>query len=46
VGLIAACDIAVASHSAIFVCLEAIGVIPAVISPYVIKAIGERQAGR
>ena len=47
VGLIAACDIAVASHSAIF-CLSEVklGVIPAVISPYVIKAIGERQAGR
>lgn len=47
VGLIAACDIAVASHSAIF-CLSEVklGVIPAVISPYVLKAIGERQASR
>ena len=47
VGLIACCDIAVASESARFSLSEVkLGLIPAVISPYVIAAIGERQAGR
>ncbi|MBQ4835581.1 enoyl-CoA hydratase-related protein [Pseudoalteromonas luteoviolacea] len=46
-GLIACCDIAVATANAKF-CLSEVklGLIPAVISPYVIKAIGERQARR
>lgn len=46
-GLIACCDIAVASPNAKF-CLSEVklGLIPAVISPYVIRAIGERQARR
>ncbi|MFY8274973.1 enoyl-CoA hydratase-related protein [Pseudoalteromonas sp. SSDWG2] len=46
-GLIAACDIALASPTAKF-CLSEVklGLIPAVISPYVIKAIGERNARR
>ncbi|MBQ4850621.1 enoyl-CoA hydratase/isomerase family protein [Pseudoalteromonas sp. MMG012] len=46
-GLIACCDIAVATENAKF-CLSEVklGLIPAVISPYVIKAIGERQARR
>lgn len=46
-GLIACCDIAVATPDAKF-CLSEVklGLIPAVISPYVIKAIGERQARR
>ncbi|MBQ4810158.1 enoyl-CoA hydratase/isomerase family protein [Pseudoalteromonas luteoviolacea] len=46
-GLIACCDIAVAASDAKF-CLSEVklGLIPAVISPYVIKAIGERQARR
>jgi methylglutaconyl-CoA hydratase len=46
-GLIACCDIAVATSNAKF-CLSEVklGLIPAVISPYVIKAIGERQARR
>ena len=46
-GLIACCDIAVATNQAKF-CLSEVklGLIPAVISPYVIKAIGERQARR
>lgn len=46
-GLIACCDIAIAQPSAKF-CLSEVklGLIPAVISPYVIKAIGERQARR
>ena len=47
VGLVAACDIAVASLSAAFSLSEVrLGLIPAVISPYVIAAIGERQARR
>ena len=47
VGLVAACDIAVASLSASFSLSEVrLGLIPAVISPYVIAAIGERQARR
>lgn len=46
-GLIAACDIAIASRTATFRLSEVkIGVIPAMISPYVIAAIGERQARR
>lgn len=47
VGLVASCDIAVASLSASFSLSEVrLGLIPAVISPYVITAIGERQARR
>lgn len=44
-GLIAACDIAIASTNARFCFSEIkLGLIPAVISPFVVKAIGERQA--
>ena len=47
VGLIAACDIALAADSASFSLSEVkLGLIPAVISPYVIHAIGERAARR
>ena len=47
VGLVACCDIAVASQAATFSFSEAkLGLIPAVISPYVIAAIGERAARR
>ncbi|MGH8496859.1 MAG: enoyl-CoA hydratase-related protein [Gammaproteobacteria bacterium] len=47
VGLIACCDIAIASSKAKFALTEVrLGVLPAVISPYVIAAIGERQARR
>jgi methylglutaconyl-CoA hydratase len=47
VGLVAACDIAVASLSASFSLSEVrLGLIPAVISPHVIAAIGERHARR
>ena len=47
VGLIAACDIAIASDVAQFSLSEVrLGLIPAVISPYVMSAIGERQARR
>jgi methylglutaconyl-CoA hydratase len=46
-GLVAACDIAVAGHSAEF-CLSEVklGLVPATISPYVIAAMGERAAYR
>jgi methylglutaconyl-CoA hydratase len=47
VGLVACCDIAVASSSAKFCLSEArLGLIPAVISPYVVAAMGERSARR
>ena len=47
VGLVACCDIAVGTQSATFSLSEArLGLIPAVISPYVIAAIGERAAHR
>ncbi len=46
-GLTAACDIAVASAAASFATTEVrFGIIPAVISPYVIAAIGQRAARR
>ena len=47
VGLVACCDIAVASERASFSLSEVkLGLIPATISPYVIEAIGARQARR
>jgi len=47
IGLVAACDIAMASRTATFRLSEVkIGVIPSMISPYVIAAIGQRQARR
>lgn len=46
-GLAAACDICVASSLATFATPEVrLGLVPAVIGPYVIRAIGERQAYR
>jgi methylglutaconyl-CoA hydratase len=46
-GLVAACDIAIASRRATFRLSEVkLGVIPAMISPYVTAAIGERMARR
>ncbi len=46
-GIIAACDIAIATRTATFRLSEVkIGVIPAMISPYIIGAIGERHARR
>jgi len=47
VGLAACCDIVLATERASF-CLSEVklGLIPAVISPYVVRAIGERQARR
>ena len=46
-GLVAACDVAIASTEATF-CLSEVklGLIPATISPYVIRAMGERSAQR
>ena len=47
VGLVACCDIAIATRNATFGLTEArLGLLPAVISPYVIDAIGARQARR
>jgi methylglutaconyl-CoA hydratase len=47
VGLLSCCDIAVAVDTAKFTLSEVkLGLVPAVISPYVIAAIGQRQARR
>lgn len=47
VGLVAACDIAIAADTAYFALSEVrLGLVPAVISPFVIEAIGPRQARR
>lgn len=45
VGLVACCDIAIAARSAKF-CLSEVrlGLIPAVVGPYVVKAVGARRA--
>lgn len=47
VGLVAACDLAIASVSARFAISEVrLGLIPAVISPYLERALGARQTRR
>jgi len=47
VGLVAACDIAIGSREATFRLSEVRrGIVPAMISPYVVAAIGERHARR
>jgi len=47
IGLIACCDLAVAVNEAEFAVTEVrLGLIPAVISPYLIRAMGPRQARR
>jgi methylglutaconyl-CoA hydratase len=47
VGLVACCDVAIATQKASFGLTEAkLGLIPAAISPYVVSAIGERAARR
>jgi len=47
VGLACACDIAIAADSASFAVSEArFGILPAVIGPYVVNAVGKRQARR
>ncbi|MGO4715447.1 enoyl-CoA hydratase/isomerase family protein [Bradyrhizobium sp. 2TAF24] len=47
IGLVAACDIAIATSDATF-CLSEVrlGLVPAVISPYVLRAIGQRVGRR
>jgi methylglutaconyl-CoA hydratase len=45
VGLACACDIAIAADNASFAVSEArFGILPAVIGPYVVNAVGKRQA--
>jgi methylglutaconyl-CoA hydratase len=47
VGLVAACDIAVAVEAASFVLSEVkLGIVAATISPHVVRAMGARQAAR
>ncbi len=47
VGLVCACDIAIAADNATFAVSEAkFGILPAVIGPYVTNAVGRRQARR
>ena len=47
IGLVAACDIAIGSRDATFRLSEVrLGIVPAMISPYVVAAIGERYARR
>lgn len=45
VGLMSACDVPVASDDAVFALTEVrLGIVPALISPYVIRRIGDRHA--
>ncbi|MGE0408642.1 MAG: enoyl-CoA hydratase-related protein [Amphiplicatus sp.] len=47
IGIAAACDIAIAAEGAFFAFSEArLGIIPAIVAPFVIEAIGARQARR
>ncbi|MFN3303423.1 MAG: enoyl-CoA hydratase-related protein [Roseateles sp.] len=47
VGLVAACDMAVASDAASFAVSEArMGILPAVIAPHLVNAVGVREARR
>lgn len=47
VGLVACCDMAIAAREAVFSLSEVrLGLIPAVISPYVVQAIGTRASRR
>ena len=47
VGLVACCDIAIGAQDAVFALSEAkLGLVPATIGPYVVEAIGARQARR
>jgi methylglutaconyl-CoA hydratase len=46
-GLVAACDVAIAGEAARFATSEVrLGIVPAVISPFVVRAIGPREARR
>lgn len=47
VGLVCACDVAIAADRAFFQLSEVrLGLLPAVISPFVVRAVGERHARR
>ena len=47
VGLVAACDVAIAAERALFALSEVrLGLVPAVISPYVLRAVGPRACRR
>lgn len=47
VGLACACDVAIAAEPAVFSVSEAkFGILPSVIGPYVVNAVGKRQARR
>ncbi len=47
VGLVAACDIAVAAEQAEFALTEVkLGILPAAVGPYIVSAMGPRQATR
>ena len=47
VGLVACCDVAIALDTAHFCFSEVkLGLLPAMISPYIVRAMGERQARR
>ena len=47
VGLVSACDIAIAAEGAVFATSEVrLGILPAVIAPFVVRAIGPREARR
>ena len=47
VGIVAACDIALATYDALFALTDIkLGMLPAIISPYFVAAIGQRQAQR
>ena len=47
IGLVACCDIAIATQNAIFCFSEVrLGLVPAIISPYIVKALGKRIALR
>jgi len=47
VGLVAACDIAIASEQAVFAMREVrLGILPAVVAPFVRRAMGERVCRR
>jgi methylglutaconyl-CoA hydratase len=47
VGIVVACDIAIGTHGALFSFTEVrLGLVPAMISPYAVAALGERYARR
>jgi len=47
IGLVVACDIAVSTHEAVFrIAGVRLGLVPALVMPYIVNAIGERNARR